>query len=86
MFVLRLLLQLAAGNCCPGLPYYRIQLTGEAGESTSPTLTLCTDSYSVSVPLLVLPQWQVKDPGHSAKSAGGKLHLNTHKPLTQRSR
>ena len=25
-------------------------------------------------------------PGHSAKSAGGRLHLNTHTPLTQRSR
>ena len=24
----------------------------------------------------------VKDPGHSAKSAGGRLHLNTHTPLT----
>ena len=33
----------------------------------------------------VLPQWHVKDPGHSAKSAGGRLHLNTHKPLTRRS-
>ena len=36
-----------------------------------------------STPLL--PQWHVKDPSHSAKSAGGKLHLNTHTPLTQRS-
>ena len=26
----------------------------------------------------VLPQWHVKDPGHSAKSAGGRLHLNSH--------
>ena len=34
----------------------------------------------------VLPQWHVKDPGHSAKSAGGRLHLNTHTPMTQRSR
>ena len=34
----------------------------------------------------VLPQWLVKDPGHSAKSAGGRLHLNTHTPLTHRSR
>ena len=34
----------------------------------------------------VLPQWHVKDPGHSAKSADGRLHLNTHAPLTQRSR
>ena len=33
-----------------------------------------------------LAQWHVKDPGHSAKSAGGRLHLNTHIPLTQRSR
>ena len=30
----------------------------------------------------VLPQWHVKGPGHSAKSAGGTLHLNTHTPLT----
>ena len=34
----------------------------------------------------VLPQWHVKDPGHSAKSADGKLHLNTHTLLTRRSR
>ena len=34
----------------------------------------------------VLPQWHVKDPCHSAKGAGGRLHLNTHTPLTQRSR
>ena len=34
----------------------------------------------------VLPQWHVKDPDHFAKSAGGRLHLNTHTPLTQRSR
>ena len=34
----------------------------------------------------VLPQWRVKDPGHSIKSAGGRFYLNTHTPLTQRSR
>ena len=34
----------------------------------------------------VLPQWHVKDPCHSAKSAGSRLHLNTHTPLIQRSR
>ena len=33
---------------------------------------------SVSVPPPVLPQEHVKDPGHSAKSAGGRLQLNTH--------
>ena len=32
----------------------------------------------------MLLQWHVKDPGHSAKSAGGRLHLNTHTSLTQR--
>ena len=32
----------------------------------------------------VLPQRHVKDPGHSAKSAGGRLHLNAHKPLIKR--
>ena len=31
-------------------------------------------------------QWHVKDPCHSAKSAGGRLHQNTHTPLTQRNR
>ena len=30
-----------------------------------------------------LPQWHVKDLGHSAKTAGGRLHLNT---ITQQSR
>ena len=34
----------------------------------------------------VLLQWHATDPGHTAKSAGGRLHLNTHTPLTQRSR
>ena len=53
---------------------------------------MCADSYSVSVPPPtpppppMLPQWHVKDSGHSAKSAGGRLHLNTHTSLTQRSR
>ena len=44
---------------------------------------MCADSYSVSVPPPVLPQWHVKDLGHSAKSAGGRLHLkhaNTLEP------
>ena len=59
---------------------------GVAGEFSSPESTLCADSYSVSVPPPVLPQWHIKDPGHSAKSASGRLHLNTHTPLTQRSR
>ena len=36
---------------------------------------------SVLVPPPVLPQQHVKDPGHSAKSAGGRFQLNTrHAP------
>ena len=33
----------------------------------------------------VLPQWHVKGPGHCAKSEDGRLYLNTHTPVTQRS-
>ena len=32
----------------------------------------------------VLKQWHVKDPGHYAKSASGRLCLSTHTLLTQR--
>ena len=59
---------------------------GEAGEFSSPELSLCADSYSGSAPPPVLPQWHVRDPGQSAESAGGRLHLYTHTPLTQRNR
>ena len=63
-------------------------LAEAAGEFSSPESTLCADSYSVSVhpsppPPPVLPQWQIKDLCHSAKSAGGRLNLNTHTPLTK---
>ena len=34
----------------------------------------------------MLPQWNVKDLGHSAKSSSGRLHLNTHTSLTQGNR
>ena len=61
---------------------FRVRFSAEAaGESSSSELNLCVDSYSVSVPPPVLPQWHVKDPGHPAKSAGGRLHLSTHTPL-----
>ena len=36
-----------------------------------------------STPMLL--QWQAKEPGHSARSAGGRLYINTHTPLTQQS-
>ena len=66
---------------------FRVRIpAGAAGEFSSPESTLCTETCSVSVPSPELPQWHVKDPGHSAKSAGGRLHLNTDMPLTQRSR
>ena len=58
---------------------------GAAGEFSSPESTLSADLFGVrSTP--VLPQKHVKDPSHSSQSAGGRLHLNTHTPLTQRSR
>ena len=47
---------------------------------------LCCISYRSIRFAPVLPQWHVKDPDHSAKSAGGRLHLNTHTPVTQRNR
>ena len=34
-------------------------------------------------PTPLLPQWHIRDLGHSAKSTGGRLHLNTHTLLTQ---
>ena len=56
-----------------------------AGKFSSPVNCLSWLLYGVrSTP--VLPQWHVKYPGHSAKSAGGRLHLNMQTPLTQRSR
>ena len=53
---------------------------GAAGEFSSPGSTFCADSYFGIRSTPVLPQWHVKDPGHSAKSAGGRLQLNTHTP------
>ena len=53
--------------------------------SLSPKVDFCADSYSVSAPPHVTTL-HIKDPGHSAKSAGGRLHLHTHTPWVQRSR
>ena len=49
---------------------------GAVGEFSSPALAFCGDSYSVSVSTPALSQWHIKDPGHSAKSAGGRLPQN----------
>ena len=45
------------------------------------------DPVSVLTPpsSLALPQWHVKEPSRSVQSAGGRLHLDMHAPLTQRS-
>ena len=48
---------------------------GTAGEFSSPESTLCADSLLGVRSTPVLPQWHVQDPGHFAKSAGGRLHL-----------
>ena len=53
---------------------------GTAGEFSSPGSTFCADSYFGIRSTPVLPQEHVKNPGHSAKSAGGRLQLNTHTP------
>ena len=55
---------------------------GAGREFSSPALALFADSQSVSIPPM-LPQWHIEDPGHSAKSAGGSLHLNMLTCFTQ---
>ena len=51
---------------------------GAAGEFSSPWSTFFADSYFGICSTPVLPQEHLKDPGHSAKSAGDRLQLNTH--------
>ena len=53
---------------------------GAAEEFSSLGLTFCADSYFGIRSTPVLLQKHVKDPGHSAKRAGGRLQLNTHTP------
>ena len=59
---------------------------GPPEEFSSPELTLCAGSYSVSVPPPCYRSGTSKDPGHWTKSTGGRIHVNTHTPWTQRSR
>ena len=58
---------------------------GVAGEFCSPRTrsTFCADSYFGIRSTPVLPQKHIKDPSHSAKSAGGRLQLNTHTPTQE---
>ena len=65
---------------------WRVRIPAEAaGEFSAPeTNFVCRLLFGVRS-THVLPQRHVKVPGHSAKSAGGRLHLSTPTPLTQRS-
>ena len=53
---------------------------GAAGEFSSLASTFCAHSYFGIRSIPVLTKQQVTDSGHSAKSAGGRLQLNTHAP------
>ena len=66
--------------------HFADEFDGLAGEEEElAKLVECFDeastAYGHSNPVLL--QWHVKDPGHSAKSTGGWLHLIMHTPLTQ---
>ena len=50
------------------------------GEFSSSGSTFCADSYFSICYTPVLLQQHVKDPGHSAKHASGRVQLNTHAP------
>ena len=66
---------------------FRVRIPAGAGkEFSSLELTFCADCYSVSVPPRVTAVARKRPHTHSVKSAGGKLHLITHTPLTQRRR
>ena len=58
-----------------------------AGEFSPPVNFVCWLLVLVLFSVHFIPDTAVarKYPGHSAKSAGGRLHLNTHTPLTQQS-
>ena len=53
---------------------------GAAGGFYSPCSTFCADTHFGVRYTPVLPLQYVKDPGHSAKSSGVTLQLNTHAP------
>ena len=52
---------------------------GAAGEFSSPWSTFCADLFRYPFHPRVTAVAR-KDPGHSAKSAGGRLQVNTHAP------
>ena len=59
----------------------RVQVpAGTAGEFLTPGSNFCADFYFGIRSTPVLSQWHAKDFDHSAKSAGGRLQLNTYAP------
>ena len=51
---------------------------GPTGEFSPPGSTFCADSYFGIRSTPMLPQWHVKNPGHSAKRAGGSYTCTLH--------
>ena len=67
-------------HCTPGWKVAG-SIPAEAGRVLSyPGSTFCADSYFSIHATQVLLQFHVKARSHSAKSAGGRLELNTHTP------
>ena len=68
--------------CAPSLFHSQTLALRKTHVCTKTTVRL---HITLSVPpcVPVLQRWHVEDPGHSAKCAGGRLHLNTHTPWTQ---
>ena len=61
----------------------RVRVAAEAaGEFSSQGQLFVLTHFGISSTSL-LPQQHANDPGHSAKSAGGKLQLNTHAPYVE---
>ena len=57
----------------------RVQvLAGAVGDFSSPEVIFCADWYSLSAAPACYFSGAQKDPGHSARSASGRLHLNTY--------
>ena len=76
-------IELGAGIACwlerrTRIEKLRVRIT--VGEFSSPASTLCAASLFGVRSIPVLPQWHVQDTGHSAKSAGGRLHAYTLDP------
>ena len=65
----------------------RVRIPAGAGSGfSSPEFILLSVLTLIRCPFNpVLKQWHVKAPGQSGQNVGGRLHVNTHTPLIQRS-